>query len=117
MTTDLQAPLGKGTEAVDETQLADGVATAPHSRACGIHAHPHGARCSRDCPTCGGRDAAAPSTGWLDPPNPRHSCYDEMPKPTRHDWQRRWRCPCGKVYKVQDSQRDGFYFEQVTDGT
>lgn len=52
--------------------------------------------------------------GWLDPPNPRHSCYDEQPKNlTREDWQRRWRCSCGKVYRVQDSQRDGFYFEAV----
>lgn len=25
----------------------------PHSRACGIHPHPHGAACHRNCPTCG----------------------------------------------------------------
>ena len=25
----------------------------PHSRACGIHWHPHGPRCADDCPSCG----------------------------------------------------------------
>lgn len=25
----------------------------PHSRACGMHAHPHGPACAADCPTCG----------------------------------------------------------------
>lgn len=25
----------------------------PHSRACGITAHPHGTTCASDCPTCG----------------------------------------------------------------
>lgn len=25
----------------------------PHSRACGITAHPHGPACAGDCPTCG----------------------------------------------------------------
>lgn len=24
----------------------------PHSRACGIAAHPHGEQCAKDCPTC-----------------------------------------------------------------
>ena len=28
----------------------------PHSRACGIHPHPHGSQCSTDCPTCLGRE-------------------------------------------------------------
>ena len=27
----------------------------PHSRACGIVAHRHGASCHPNCPTCGGR--------------------------------------------------------------
>jgi hypothetical protein len=27
----------------------------PHSRACGIHQHPHGTMCSNNCPTCGGK--------------------------------------------------------------
>lgn len=27
---------------------------SPHSRACGIQPHEHGAACSKDCPTCGG---------------------------------------------------------------
>ena len=27
----------------------------PHSRACGMLAHPHGALCSTNCPTCHGR--------------------------------------------------------------
>ena len=53
-------------------------------------------------------------TGWLDPPNPRHSCYDEQPKNlSRNDWQRRWRCSCGRVFRVADSQRDGYYFEPL----
>lgn len=26
----------------------------PHSRACGIYSHPHGAFCALDCPTCHG---------------------------------------------------------------
>lgn len=26
----------------------------PHSRACGARVHPHGAQCSRNCPTCHG---------------------------------------------------------------
>jgi hypothetical protein len=52
---------------------------------------------------------------WLDPENPVHRCHDEMPTDLgRKDWQRRWQCSCGKVYKVQDSQRDGFYFAQET---
>lgn len=27
----------------------------PHSRACGIHPHPHGYSCHPNCPTCGGK--------------------------------------------------------------
>lgn len=27
----------------------------PHSRSCGINAHPHGTACGTDCPTCGGK--------------------------------------------------------------
>ena len=30
-------------------------APRPHSRACGLYPHPHGAQCASDCPTCGGR--------------------------------------------------------------
>lgn len=30
-------------------------AKLPHSRACGIREHAHGAECSSDCPTCGGQ--------------------------------------------------------------
>lgn len=60
----------------------------------------------------------ADDPGWIDPPNPRHSCYDEQPKRlTRTDWHRRWRCSCGKVYRVVDSQRDGYYFEPLNQGT
>lgn len=33
----------------------------PHSRACGMHAHPHGTQCHRNCPTCGGRPVTAAS--------------------------------------------------------
>lgn len=54
-------------------------------------------------------------TGWLDAPNPRHSCYEEMPSPQREDWLRRWQCSCGRVYQVQDSQREGLVFVKVTD--
>lgn len=31
----------------------------PHSRACGIGPHEHGAACSKDCPTCHGDPLAA----------------------------------------------------------
>jgi hypothetical protein len=58
--------------------------------------------------------SGAYEAGWIDPPNPRHSCYDEQPKHlTREDWQRRWRCSCGQVWRVADSQREGYYFEPV----
>lgn len=64
--------------------------------------------------TTGEGASGAYEPGWIDPPNPRHSCYDEMPKRlTRQDWQRRWRCSCGRVYRVADSQRDGYYFEPL----
>jgi hypothetical protein len=33
--------------------------TRPHSRACGIHRHPHGNECSENCPTCHGRKEAS----------------------------------------------------------
>lgn len=43
--------------AVAEAILADTApppppARAPHSRACGVTPHDHGAQCARDCPTC-----------------------------------------------------------------
>lgn len=31
----------------------------PHSRACGWQSHPHGSRCSANCPTCHGLDEQA----------------------------------------------------------
>lgn len=31
----------------------------PHSRACGVWAHPHGRDCHANCPTCGGRPISA----------------------------------------------------------
>jgi hypothetical protein len=31
----------------------------PHSRACGMHAHPHGDQCHSNCPTCHGEKARA----------------------------------------------------------
>jgi len=31
----------------------------PHSRACGMHAHPHGPDCHSNCPTCHGKVGAA----------------------------------------------------------
>ena len=34
-------------------QGAPDPAPLPHSRACGIQPHDHGAACSSDCPTCG----------------------------------------------------------------
>lgn len=32
--------------------------SGPHSRACGIRMHAHGAECSSNCPTCGGQARA-----------------------------------------------------------
>jgi hypothetical protein len=41
----------------------------PHSRACGMAVHEHGASCSRDCPTCGGQSQelglSAPETAHV----------------------------------------------------
>lgn len=52
-------------------------------------------------------------TGWLDPPRSEmHACRNEQPRPTNDDYGRRWRCSCGQLWKVADSQRDGLYFTQ-----
>jgi hypothetical protein len=37
---------------------------APHSRACGVRRHEHGADCHGNCPTCGGNQLAS-SPGWI----------------------------------------------------
>lgn len=57
--------------------------------------------------------AGSAASGWIDPPNIRHSCYDEMPKRlARDDWQRRWRCSCGRIYRVLENPREGYYFAE-----
>lgn len=38
----------------------------PHSRACNLYRHPHGWRCSSDCPTCRGKDGYFDGVlGWV----------------------------------------------------
>lgn len=40
----------------------------PHSRACGIHPHPHGSACHANCPTCHGH---SPAPSVPDPQTPQ----------------------------------------------
>jgi hypothetical protein len=54
-----------------------GEAEGPHSRACGIHPHPHGAWCSTDCPTCGGKPHTSVAGHEQEVPANDHASTDD----------------------------------------
>lgn len=67
----------------DGTARSAGIDRRPHSRACGIAPHSHGTACSRDCPTCGGKESSEPAPFVSSAPAP----YDELSEDDVHDLQ------------------------------
>jgi hypothetical protein len=60
-------------------------------------------------------------SGWLDPEPPHYEhremqCRAELPKAEAKDVGRRWRCgTCGRVYRLESSQKDGLCWVKVID--